>query len=186
MIVLGLDPGTSNFGYAYIAYTEGKLKIVDCGVLSKIITNLTDKPQKVKGKSKKGVVKEYPPFTVQMSDFYNYWNKGLIKYSPTEVVAERFQSRGLRGKSIESVSIMLGALSVLCKSKHINIFLLMAATWKNKTNKYTELDQIYKEVSIPNHIVDAAFIAVYRISIIYNIDYTILVDQLYKELLNWT
>jgi len=67
MRVLGIDPGTLNLGYGLVDEVEGKIALVNCGVLSL--------PSKV-------------PVEKRLCDFYNKLVDIVARYQPDEVAIE--------------------------------------------------------------------------------------------------
>ena len=134
MITLGLDPGATNFGWCLL--TDGVP--TKCGMVEFPVKNVTDAHAEVN------------VFLAEM--------KPLVMASK-DVVAERFQTRSVGGRSAimgplgERVNIMLGALV----SKR-EVALIPAMTWKGAVKKRLSLDLLYKAVAVPPHVVDAAMI----------------------------
>lgn len=169
IISLGVDPGTANYAYGFVRYKliRGKLRprILSCGQLHWTISNLTDGLQRPpKNRIKKSIpVKDQmiPPFQSQLSLFEKDWRAQVRKFQPNTWTVERFQARGLMGKTIECVSLMNGVLAAMARRNKIYYGMITAAQWKNRVNAFDELDVIYKEVSLPPHVVDACFISTY-------------------------
>lgn len=184
-IDLGCDPGSKNFGYTYLAVGPNTTRIVSCGMVRKTINNLTDKPAKPpKSQIRKTKPVEFrPPFMQQVQEYCSDWQGSIKQYSPVHATCERYQSRGMGGATIEHVVIMLGALSVLAVSHQFTIDFITAATWKFQVNRISDLEAIYKDVSLPDHVVDSAYIALYgglkRRGIPWSLKY---VELLYNEL----
>lgn len=169
IISLGVDPGTLNYAYGFVQYKlhEGSLrpKILSAGQLHWTITNLTDGLQKPpKSKRKKSIAMSdqmIPPFQSQLSLFEKDWRAQVRRFQPSHWTVERFQSRGLQGKTIECVSLMNGVLAAMARRNKIYYGMITAAQWKNRVNAFDNLDAIYKDVGLPPHIVDACFISAY-------------------------
>lgn len=160
MIVLSLDPGTSNFAASVlrIGEREGKLKVRCIGS--------TMVPCTIKKPAEAG--QEHQAFV--------QWIRDVSRdHGPFDlVVAERFQSRGHKGNTIESINMMLGILAYLYKDR---LTLYTASTWKNSFNRalgYKEaLKDVYEEHAHLNrdvpkadrhtiHELDCTLMAVYH------------------------
>ena len=161
----GSDPGNSNYGYGVIRVdpTSFKIKILEMGMFTCQITNLTDKEAKPpKSKRRKRIVVEnYKPFSTQLRLFCSEWGEILDQYDVKAITSERFQSRGLKGLSIEVVSMMNAFICHEADSRDIAYQVITAATWKNQVNRYIDLESLYKENDLTPHMIDAVFIAVY-------------------------
>jgi Holliday junction resolvasome RuvABC endonuclease subunit len=166
---VGSDPGDSNYGYCVLKANTAKgilhLKIIEIGMFTCQINNLTDKPAKPpKSKRRKRTKIMYPPFEEQLKLYSREWINILNTFKPKKLTTERFQARGLRGKSIEAVSIMNGASCLIAQSKHVDFEMITAATWKNQINGCTNLEEIYDLVDgLTPHSIDACFLAVYGV-----------------------
>lgn len=135
MRILSMDPGTSNYA-ASILEVRAKSGVLHYRVLAKgFVENTIVNPQKICDQGHafqreiRGIEKRFGPFDL--------------------VVAERYQSRGMGGTTIESVNMMLGILSVMYRD---TMTIYTAATWKNKVNKFFDLKQLYldrKELMVP-------------------------------------
>lgn len=137
MITLGLDPGATNFGWCLL---KDELPF-QCGMVEFPVRNVPD---------------AHAELLVFLDEM-----KPLVKQSE-QICAERFQSRGVGGRSaimgplVERVNLMLGAL--LTKRE---ILLVPAMQWKAAVKKRLPLELLYKAVSVPPHVVDAALIGLY-------------------------
>lgn len=141
--ILGLDPGSTNFGYAVIKVSVGKrfqYKVLENG-------KLTCQLRSLKG----DVMPSINLFKAEV-------RKILRRHKPTHLIAERFMTRGIKGATIEYISVMLGVLTQLGIK---NIKFITAAQWKNRWNRHYKLDDFYKQVCIEDHQVDATNIALY-------------------------
>lgn len=160
---LGCDPGSKNYGYTYLAVSEKKVKILSCGMVRTTINNLTDhevKPPKSQIRKTKPI--EYRvPFMEQMDAYCSDWYSSLGKYKPVQVTAERYQSRRMGGATIEHVVLMLGMLATVSYVYGIPTNFITAATWKFQINRLSCLEDMYKMVSLPDHVVDSSFIGLY-------------------------
>lgn len=142
--VLSFDPGSVNMGCSLVEYDKSAKKIT---VLANTV--LTHPLHDIKA-----FIKERQRFV----DEINLWiNAGR----PSAIVAERFQSRGLRGTTIECVCMMLGILS----SFGLPVLFITAATWKNRYQKRFGIDlkEIYSELQVAPHQLDSALIGCFGI-----------------------
>jgi len=172
LVSCGVDPGTANYSYSYLQCQNKRgslrLKILSTGMLHWTISNLTDSPQKpIKSKRRKKIpIKDQmvPCFSEQQALFEKDWRANTKLYAPTLWAVERFQIRrgGSGGKTIECVSMMNGILAALARRNKITFNMITAAQWKNRVNPLHDLESIYKEVNVPDHVVDANFIALYQ------------------------
>lgn len=135
MKILGLDPGTKNYGYALVNHKNNIC--IDAGMIS---TSLKE-------------IKSLAPEEVKT---YVNTMTPLIKKADS-VVMERFQGRGLRGSLGETVSIMIGINVLICLIEKKPIHLTTAASWKNKVKREsaTSLENLYKDCPT-HHMLDAA------------------------------
>lgn len=93
--------------------------------------------------------------------FVNEVSQWIEKYGPTAIIAERFQSRGLRGATVECVSMMLGILSTL----GLPCCFITASTWKNNYQRRfsVNLREVYKTLNNTPHQLDASLIGCFGI-----------------------
>ena len=169
MIVLGCDPGLTNYAYAFMNVRErnGKLRvnIKSTGQLHWTISNLTSqaqKPPKSKRKKKIPIAEQLIlPLHEQMPKFKLHWAEQLEAYRPMAFFVERWQVRGFGGKQSEVVSVMNGILASMAEDRDMHFEMLTAASWKYWVNQFYSLDALYEEFNIPNHIIDANFISLY-------------------------
>lgn len=140
--ILGIDPGSTNQGIACIRYNRVKHRM-------RVLANATmSHPLNVmKGK-------EFQTALATCVAEIDHW---VQHFGATVIVAERFQSRGLKGLTIECVSAMLGALAM----KYPIVRVLPASQWKNAYQRLYEIDlkDMYKVVRTVPHQLDATLIA---------------------------
>lgn len=142
--VLGLDPGSKNFGAALVSFdpANGRVQVERSAVLKSPVHDLTRA-----GSEGKAFLSELGSWASRADG----------------IVAERFQSRGLRGATVECVSFMLGLTSAGFPTHPL--MLLTASTWKNVLQRRfaVDLKEIYHEYrfDIAAHQIDSAFIAIY-------------------------
>lgn len=207
-VSIGCDPGTANYGYSVVSFSKkkaGKLKIdlLEIGMFLSTVTNLTAKeaklPKSKRKKSQPNVVEK--PFSNQFEDYLAEWELMLAKYKPLKISAERFQTRGIKGKTIEAVSMMNGAVATLSNQNNIEYEIFIASSWKNVLNasqvfiakfgvgvdhkgrKMKPLDYIYQAMMVPPHIIDSVFINIHGLLSRYklkwiDVDIDYIIDQL--------
>lgn len=153
MRVLSFDPGTANFAFSVqdYEYSDGKLKasIVGTGMFTRCIKQLHGKHMHY-----------------QIKRFKQEMKKLRDKYKPDLVSIERFQSRGLRGTTIECICIMIGFMLDIFRKQKPYIFL--ASTWKNRINRLVDLKTTYTQYGLQlkaspktPHELDATLIGFY-------------------------
>lgn len=145
--ILGCDPGKVNYGYAVVRVgldMPFRYKVLETGMIVNRIDDLT-------GDSKALVDKHVAEMT------------GLVaKYKVDVIVAERFQSRGLKGNLSELVNMMLCCLYFLPVK---DVTVITASTWKNAFNRKQDLKAFYKAVKLVPHRIDATCIALFGASL---------------------
>lgn len=164
MLVWGHDPGERNYGYAVIELGK-RPRILEIGQVLDTIRNLTHKPQKPP-KSRRGKEPDAPPLAKGVR-VYTRLLSGLIDDFgvPHEVFSERFQTRGVKSKSVESVSMMNGILCLKVMAKGAYFHTMIAGTWKNAFNRHLNLDDVYalgKKLGFTPHEIDAVCIGLTR------------------------
>lgn len=140
--LLGLDPGSRNFGASIVSLQDGIFKVERASVLKSPVNDLT-------------IINE------QSLNFHNELDGWQRKVSG--IVAERFQSRGLKGATVECVSYMLGYTKAAFPTRPLK--LITAATWKVPLQRRFQVDlkEVYHEYrfDIVPHLLDATFIAIH-------------------------
>lgn len=140
--ILGIDPGSSNQGIACIRYDQEKQRI-------RVLANATmSHPLNVlKGK-------EFQQSLRRCMAEIDLWYE---HFGVNAIIAERFQSRGLKGATIECVSAMLGALAFTYPTVRV----IPASQWKNAYQRLYDVDlkDVYKVVRTVPHQLDATLIA---------------------------
>lgn len=171
IIAAGFDPGTRNFGVGVVKIYPNKniVKLVEFASVKSTVTNLTNKTiyRKTKVRKEKKLVSL--PFTESYVSFYNIMSGFIRELKVTDVTLERFQTRGLKGKTIECVSMMNSAIALYCMSVDVPVNLITAATWKNAVNRLNiDLLKVYeltKEVhGMTPHETDAIVMAIHTVS----------------------
>jgi hypothetical protein len=153
------DPGTKakqgkdrgSYAYAVVRGSVGK-----SGKLSLAILRNGTLPETV-SQIKRGKLHHK-----QMSGFMQLNKELFQKYKPDFFVAERFMTRGIKGMTVESVNMMLGAL---VNRIGIPYELFPAVTWKVEVAKWgINLKQLYKLVKVVPHQVDAVMLAAFALA----------------------
>lgn len=174
---VGSDPGDANYGYSVVAIEKKRklhVDILEVGMFTSVINNLTDKeskPPKSKRRKRTPMVLN-KPFPDQLQEYLDAWDDIIGRYNPVKFSSERFQARGLRGRSIECVSMMNAAMCTKAMLGGIAFEVFTAATWKNQVNKIETLDSIYAKTDLPNHSVDACFITIHGALAEYGLKWT--------------
>lgn len=179
-ISIGADPGTANYGYSVLSFSKKKeeqikFRVLEIGMFVDTVSNLTSKPAKPP-KSKRRKTKPMvmiPAFRKQFRIFLREWDNMIDTYQPIKITMERYQARGLRGSTIESVTLMNGGVAVLAQQKRIDFEIFLAASWKNQVNKLIDLkEDIYGRYNLPDHIIDSVFINVHGVLNRYSLKWT--------------
>lgn len=153
--VLGLDPGTANFGvFGGIIHGVKTVHGVE-PVLSKMFVNTV--------RSLTNQVNE------ATQAFLSEFEEVLAIVQPDVVVIERFQTRGLMGPTVELVSFMLGLVGAACQryaeqiGKHIIVRPVVAGQWKNALNRKANLEDMYEALGTSklHHRLDAMLMSLY-------------------------
>ena len=156
MRVLGIDPGTKNFGAFAGEVNKGVTKV------NVHHSEMFDHAmQELKGDALE-----------QVRVFEREYMKLLTVHRPDIITIERFQSRGLKGKTVELVNVMMGVMmsanvKYVESNPKLKVQLLTASTWKNAVNRVSDLELIYrvmKKHGVVAHRVDAALMSLYKIS----------------------
>jgi hypothetical protein len=141
--ILALDPGSTNMGISLIAVSEDlRVKVIANSIITKPLHDLV----RVNGGRSE--------FLAEIARWVSY-------YDPQAIAAERFQTRGIKGKTVEAVSIMLGLLGG--KYEHLPLMLVTAGTWKNAFHRRfdVELDDLYKLTLTTPHQLDSILLGLY-------------------------
>lgn len=161
-ILLAIDPGTVNFGYAVLKIQDCKITLLRCGMVhSKYLI------------SEANTVVMRPKFQKFTRMFAH-----LLQVSTADcLVFERFiiQRRGLTG---ECVNQQIGAM--VLTAGDIPSTQVMAATWKARMKKLRgqDLTAAYKKLKpIPAHPIDAVFQGLFCIEREFGIPITKIVNS---------
>ena len=142
--ILAADPGTRNYGVACVGTKGDKVEVVANSLLTNPITQLTAGYQN------------------QRSLFRNELNQWFDLYDPNIVIAERFQTRGNGGPTIELVSSMNALLGVI-RAK-LPVKYIPASQWKVAFNRRWGDDYLkgmYEDCLTTPHQLDAVLIGIY-------------------------
>lgn len=156
--VLSMDPGTSNYAASVlrVASDDTRMKVKVVG------TRLVENTVKVPA----DLVPELRSYISEIRYLEHL-------YGPFDlVVAERFQSRGLKGTTIEAINMMLGALAVT----YPELTIYTASTWKNAFNRkldpfnlkdlYDDLKELVKPIPKAErstvHELDCSLMGIYH------------------------
>ncbi len=142
--VLGLDPGTANFGYCVTDFKGSKPVPVVAGKLQNTVTDMAE--------------------IVSHIDHFNDELSTLLEYAPNVVVVERFMNRGsFSGDTGEYVGVMVGLIAYLSRMRGAEVSVVQPGVWKTAFNravsdskaKPTPLDRLYKFCLTEPHELDA-------------------------------
>jgi len=141
--ILACDPGLRNYGISCVGIRNGKLDVIANALLEKPITTLTN------------------GFIGQRRDFFRELKRWFDLYEPDLIIAERFQTRGNGGPTIELVSAMNMLLGCMGTKK---VKYIPASQWKVAFNRRwgdEELKSMYVDCLTTPHQLDATLIGVY-------------------------
>lgn len=142
--ILTCDPGTRNFGIACVGVKNGKPDVIASALLTNPITSLTA-----------DVMKQRDLFSAEIRQWFEM-------YDPDLVIAERFQTRGNGGPTIELVSVMNALLGAV---RRIPYKYIPASQWKvpfgQRWGDKEFLKGLYADCLTTAHQLDAVLIGVY-------------------------
>lgn len=148
-VILALDPGTNNYGYAVVSVQPNhKPRVMKSGRIHTTVRALNH-----------GVLNQIREHSKVIKDL-------ITHHRVTHVIVERYMSRRMGGTTIEAVNIMIGMIMQLCADYRLYCICIPASQWKNEVNRNNPgyLDEEYKlgrPHKITPHTIDAATIAVY-------------------------
>lgn len=147
--ILACDPGTRNFGIACIGVKGSRVDVITSALLTNPITVLTS------------------GHAAQRSAYVAELRRWFSLYKPDACIAERFQTRGNGGPTIELVSTMNALLAVI---KRMPFKYVVASQWKNAFNRRfdDQLKGMYDDCLTTPHQLDAALIGVYGLEMALN------------------
>ena len=161
--ILGFDPGTKNMGISCVELRGSKCQVLANATMEHPLHDIK-------------------AFMSQRDAFLQEVQLWINTFEPQAIVAERFQTRGLKGPTIELVSMMLGILGML----GLPVLFVPAVVWKNKFQKrfYCDLREMYGQISTTPHQLDASLIGCYGLEIATKrqLDFTIeqILQQVYS------
>jgi len=142
--ILACDPGTRNFGIACVGVKDGRPDVIANALLTNPITQFTN-----------GYLTQRRAYSMELRRWFKL-------YGPDLVIAERFQTRGNGGPTIELVSAMNALLGVI--DGHLPVKYIPASQWKVAFNRRwgeDELKSMYQDCLTTPHQLDASLIGVY-------------------------
>lgn len=142
--ILACDPGTRNFGIACVGVNGDKVDVIANALLEFPITEFTS-----------GFLGQRRAFSQELRRWFKL-------YDPDVVIAERFQTRGNGGPTIELVSAMNALLGVI--DARLPVKYIPASQWKVAFNRRwgdAELKSMYADCLTTPHPLDASLIGVY-------------------------
>lgn len=150
--VLSLDPGTNSFAYSVLELNKSAKETTKPVYLKRgfILSTIND-------------LRSGKLLNAQRTAFEQCLHALAVEFQITHVIAERYQSRGMGGATIEHVNIMLGVLLSL-NLGHTRI--MPASQWKNELRRRgIDLDGMYEanKKEITPHEIDAGHIGWYGV-----------------------
>lgn len=142
--ILACDPGIRNFGIACVGVRGDKVDVIANSMLTNPITTLTN-----------GYLNQRRAFSRELRRWFDL-------YEPSLVIAERFQTRGNGGPTIELVSAMNMMVGLIRADRPVKY--IPASQWKVAFNRRwgdEELKSMYDDCLTPPHPLDASLIGVY-------------------------
>lgn len=147
IVILGMDPGVTNHAWTALKVDREnfRIEILGSGMIKATIKSLIGNAAMPS--------KRYAAEIISL----------LEEFKITHIVAERYQTRGVKGSTIEFVNNMLGIVSSVSSwgSLDREVKYITAAQWKNEWNKYSDLEKFYTKTSCVVHQADATGIALY-------------------------
>lgn len=158
--ILTMDPGTANFAVAImiVSYVDGVFRFKCEG------TAMLDKRR---------LLKDMKTMRTSLLTFKGYVQPLFDNGKFDAFVAERFQARGGKGPTIESVNCMLGTMACMSEDAEIeSADFITAGVWKNEFNRNGDLKEMYEDHKelrrdktrphIQIHQLDACLLGLYR------------------------
>ena len=141
--ILASDPGTRNYGIACVGVINDKIDVVANSLLTNPITSLTAE-----------VMGQRDLYSAEIRQWFEM-------YDPNLTIAERFQTRGNGGPTIELVSTMN---ALLCAVRRIPYKYIPASQWKVAFNRRWGDDYLkgmYNDCLTTPHQLDSVLIGIY-------------------------
>jgi hypothetical protein len=173
--ILSLDPGSVNFAASIL-----RAKVID----GKLVVNVV-------GTKMISTINNVLKAQEQANAFCNEIVELHNKYNFTHIVAERYQTRGIKGKTVECINLMLGIL--LNEFNDLDVTFLTASTWKNRYNSSLDLNDLYNDLKDAMastkkslrpkqvHELDCSLMGIYRLCALYNLPYFANVNTYKRE-----
>lgn len=145
------DPGTANYGYGVtqVHQTEDRkmrIRVLENGLCASTIRSLNSLSAR----------------KIERDGYVDFLKQIKAKHNPDILCGERFMTRGIKGPTVESVNIMLGALENNIVFWPRMVKMIPAATWKNAVNRSgVDLKAEYKRTRVTPHQLDAVLIGLY-------------------------
>lgn len=144
------DFGSANYGYGIT-----QVKLVGDRILFRILENGLC-PSTIRDLSS---IKQR---RTERDGFVDWLTKIRDQHRPDVLAGERYMTRGIKGPTIESVNIMIGAVENSPAFWPQMIKVIPAATWKNAVKRAgIDLKSEYKRVRVTPHQLDAVLIGLY-------------------------
>ena len=114
MIILALDPGKVNFGFAVIRKKASKKATnLVCGRLGSSIDSVTCQLED------------------QVAALTRRIEEKISRFKPDKIICERYMTRRRSGMNNELVNLAIGVVLEVARRNSVSIDLVGAATWKN-------------------------------------------------------
>lgn len=148
IVMLSLDPGTVNHGWAVLKVNRPfKPEVLATGLIHNNIHDL------------KGNIQDRT--ALYLSEIQAI----VEQFDVDSIAVERYMTRGLKGTTIECVNVMIGAIMGItwntASQGPVRIMLMPASQWKNEWNRYSDLVTFYGKVKCVAHQVDSVGIGLY-------------------------
>jgi len=127
-VILALDPGTSNYGYAVLEFDSNRMRLLQAGRLHKTIRSMNSE------------------IVSQVAEYSSAIQSLIRERRVTHLIAERYMSRRMGGVTIECVNSMIGILLEIGRRNKLSTKLIPASQWKNEANRGDKqfLDRVYE------------------------------------------
>ena len=164
MRILSFDPGKDNFAFTLIDHGKST-RVLSCGMFAEDVLFKQINDVDISG---------------EIAPFYDSAATLIGQSKPDVIIAERYVAR-MHGPTIEFVNMMLGVIAIIAIDDGATFATINSGQWKNAVNKEIvaspgcfnfgdqkvkknrPIEAIKKWVTIPGHVVDAAFIGLYAL-----------------------
>lgn len=175
--VFSCDPGTQNFACSVM---QGRLTKtgLEINIIGTAMVPVTLKDMKAN-------------VAEQLIKFRNLMRHVKKVHSPNITCFERYQSRGLKGNTIEAIGYMMGVVAMVFRKTDPQF--ILASTWKNRANRIdgVDLKEIYKGWGLTSmakaytgkrdHELDALLIGLYKIHQHFGLEDFVMLDRMPLE-----